>query len=401
MTRTTRLLDSRGLAARALSLLGLVLGLVLGATTLGCHAAPAPRTSVTLVVVGARAKEVEDHAARADVGVDLRVAHAPGAQAAAPPAGRMRATDVESALATARADYASGELARVRSCAERLGDPELVWSTLGRRARTVAARVLVWRIACASIVRRDEATAAAQTFAALGLELPSDVDSIPVEAHKILTAALGAAERAPRGHVGVRSVPGDAAVLVDGRAACTTPCDLDLGAGDHHVAVEKSGFQPASRVVKVEAAGAPASASFALDRASPELAAAQWAAAYGTHPARADDGEALSLLGTALRARKLVYLDVESLGSAARIRGALVSGEGGRVEARDEQRGPVPSATDDVLRELLVKGGIVESGSLARKPLFWVIVAGAVAASVGVTAYALHDPGTRTEVRTR
>ncbi len=373
---------------------------VLAIAASACAGAPAPRANVAVVAVGERAKVAEEAVVNVDVGVDLRVVRVPTAIGSPlDPLGRLRASDVELALAAARTDYLSGELGRVRSCAEKLGDPELVWSSLARRGRHVASRVLVWRIACSSIVRHEDAVAAGQTFAALGLELPTDVDAIPVEAHKILTASLTASESASKRAVSVRTEPSNAEIVIDGRATCASPCKVDLSVGDHHVSAEKRGFSAAARVIRVEAAGPTASLEFALAPASPELAAAQWASTYGVSRARSDDSEAISLLGKALRARKLVFLDAEPLGDGVRIRGALSID--GRVEARSERPGPSKAATRDVLEDLLVKGGVVEGSSVFKKPLFWIAVAVGAAASAAITTFVLYDPGTRTEVRTR
>jgi hypothetical protein len=358
-----------------------------------CGGSAKPRPTVALVVLGERAPDVEKAARDADLGVELRPVVPPKNAAAA----RPRASNVEQAITAARDDYLSGELARVRDCAEKLGAPDLVWSSLARRDRSAAARALVWRIACASIARKDEAVDAAKSFATLGLEPPREVDAIPVEAHRILSAALAAADTTPKRPLDVKSRVASALVVVDGRPSCTTPCTVEVLPGNHHVSVEKNGSTPSARVVHV--GDAPRTeVSFDLAPASPELAAAQWAETYGTKP-RADDSDALVLLSTALRAPRLVYLDSERLGDGSRVRGALVVN--GRVDARDEEHGALGSSTHETLESLLVKGGIVESGSVFKKPLFWIAVGVGVAASSALTAYLLYDPGTRTEVRTR
>ncbi len=373
--------------------------------TMGCSGSSGPPPAVALVVRGESAPRVEAAARSADLGVDFRVAQPPTAGAIEPGAAATpSAAEVEAMLASARAEYVSGELSRVRSCAERLGDPNLVWSSLARRSRSTAARVLLWRIACASIARRDAAEEAARVFGALALELPAEVEAIPVEAHKILTAALHAAEIAPKRELLVRTTGADRAVTgaqvtIDGRPVCTSECVVTLGPGDHLVQVDKDGWTPASRTVRVVAETPRTDATLALSPAPPALAGAQWARAYGPSRGGADGNESIALLAQALRARTLVFLEADALGSGVRVRGALAVD--GNVESRAEGRGEVDGSSSDVLRELLVKGGVVENKSVFKKPLFW-IAAGAVAiASSAVTAYILYDPGSRTEVKTR
>lgn len=359
-----------------------------------CGGAAKPRPTVALVVNGERAAEVERAAIATDLGVELKPTALPKA-----PARSEKAGAIEQTLADARGDYMSGELARVRDCAERLGPPDLVWSALARRDRKLAARLLVWRMACSSIARKDDAADAARTFAALGLEPPTEIDAIPVEAHRILSAALKSAEGTAKRSLEVKSRVTPSLVFLDGRWACTTPCKVDVAPGDHHVSVERDGMTPAARVVRIAADAPSTSIGFEPPPASPEIAATQWTIAYGEKSTHTDDADALVLLSTAVRARRLVYLDGERLGDGTRVRGAVVVD--GRVEARSEQRGSADKSTRDALEDLLVKGGIVESSSIFTKPLFWIAVGAAIAGSAGLTAYLLSDPGTRTEVRTR
>lgn len=370
-----------------------------------CGGASGPAPAVALVVRGEPAPGVLAAARRADLGVDLRITQAPSAGPATPGVDTSPiAAEVEERVAAARAEYVSGELSRVRSCAERLGDPNLVWASLARRSRSTAARVLVWRIACASISRRDAAVEAARIFGALGLELPAEVEAIPVEAHRILTAALHDAETAPKRELLVRVSGADrlvpaAQVIVDGRVACTSECIVTVGAGDHLVQVEKDGWTPASRIVRVVGETKRTETTLVVAPAPPELAGAQWARTYGPARDRADGNESVALLAQSLRARRIIYMDADALGNGVRVRGALAVD--GRVESRDERRGDVETASSDALHELLVKGGVVENKSVFKKPLFWVAVGAVAIASSALTAYLLYDPGSRTEVRTR
>lgn len=383
-------------------------GVVSSAASSGCATPQRPRPTIALVVRGEPRAPIETAAAKADLGVDVRVVQAPhiaaSTRATQLAGAQPTAAEVEERLAAARADYLSGELLRVRSCAERLGDPALVWSSIARRSRATAGRVLLWRIACTSIARREDAVDAAATFAALDLELPSEVEAIPVEAHKILTVALHDAEAAGKRELSVRAT-GDgrpvvtAQVIIDGRAACTTDCVVTVAPGDHLVQVEKNGWADGVRTVRVTSGAPRTETVLALATAPPDLAGAQWAATYAALHERADANESIALLAQALRARSFVYMEADPLGGGVRIRGVLAVH--GKVEAREERQGAVDTTSRDVLAALLLKGGIVENKSVFKSPLFWV-AAGAVAiASSALTAYLLYHPGSRTEVRTR
>jgi len=394
------------LAPRRLCSVELLLAGLVSAGMLACGSrASAPPTAVALVVRGEPAPRVEAAARRTELGVDLRISRPPVGDSAALGADLSpSSTEVEGRIATARADYVTGELSRIRTCAERLGDPNLVWASLGRRSRSTAARALVWRIACASIARRDAAEEAAKLFAGLGLELPPEVEAIPVEAHRILTAALQDAAASPKRELAVRVTGAGrplsgAQVTVDGRATCTSDCVMTVSPGDHFVQVDGDRWSSASRVVRVDATTPRTESTLALIPAEPALAGAQWGRRYGASRDSAESNESVALLAQSLRARTIILLDADALGTGVRVRGALAVD--GRVESRAEQHGEVESTSSDVLRELLVKGGVVENKSVFKKPLFWVVVGAVAVASSALTAYIVYDPGSRTEVRTR
>ena len=379
---------------------------VVGAATLvlvACAPSP-PRPAVALVVRGDGATRARESVTARDLGVDFRNVEAPrgGGKAAAT---EPSASAIEQRLVEARADYMDGELVRVRRCAEQLDAPELVWSSLGRGARPAAARVLIWKIACTSIARRDEAAVTARTFAGLELDLPADVDAIPVEAHRALAAALESAEKSGKRELVIRAegeggVVTGARVTIDGRVApCATECVVELRPGDHLVQIEKDGWTTLEKVVRVDAGATRNTFTGKLALATPELAAQQWGARYATSDARSDSNESITLLAQALRAQRFVYLETDRVGQGARIRGALAIQ--GKIAAREEKQGSLSGTSADVVEQLLVRGGIVEEKSLLKKPLFWVAVGVVALASSALTAYAIYDPGERTIVRTK
>ncbi|MFO0736006.1 MAG: PEGA domain-containing protein [Labilithrix sp.] len=361
-----------------------------------CAAPPRP-PSVAVVARGqpAEVERVRGALEGRDVGVDLRFVEPP-VGAAAPATSTVQ---LERSLADARADYMSGELARIRRCAEKLEPPELLWQALEQDVRATASRILVWKVACLSIARRDAAVAAAGVFAALELELPPDIDVIPVEAHRILTSALVEAEARPRVSVKIDATgAAGARVAIDGRrAVCHTPCAVDLRSGEHFVAITKDGFAPVTKTFRVESG--TAAVTLAPPPADPDLAARQWSARFGGDLAAGDTTESLWLLSRALRVQRFLYLQPDRVGDKARVRGALLSA--GAVEAREEQRGELAEASRAVTHDLLVRGHVVEDRSLLKRPLFWTAVGIAVIVSASLTAYLLYDPGERTVVRTR
>jgi hypothetical protein len=239
----------------------------------------------------------------------------------------------------------------------------------------------------------------AGTLAVHGLRVPPDVEAGTPEVEAILADALSAAEAAPRAPLVLTSRPAGGAVRIDGAAAsCRAPCVADVVPGDHVVTVESPGFVSSSRVVRVAQDGARV--TLALAEASPDLAAAQWREHYAESPS-IDSTESVALLARAVRARRLLVVSALVEGDGARVRGAL--SVDGRVSARAE-RGPDAGepgeAAGDLVRELLVRGRVMEPGpSVWESPWLWLGVALAAAGAAVVTALILYDPGTRTEVR--
>ena len=149
--------------------------------------------------------------------------------------------------------------------------------------------------------------------------------------------------------------------------------DLVALAGDHVVRLSADGYSPAWRVVSTQ----DTSAAFTLEPASPELAATQWR----NRTARGEplDSEAsVRLLSTSLRAPRLLVVSTDPAAPWT-MRGALAVD--GVLKARAEREGDA----EGLIRDLLVRGQVVEEAPpLFKRWPFWVAV-GAAAIAAGVT----------------
>lgn len=375
------------------------LGAVLALSSVGCAAAPRqqPGGSVALFVSGREPLrgDAERAVLGSSYGVTVRVAALPNAPSIpAAPKG-----EVELTLASARKHYLTGGFEGAQQCAAELRDAHLIWESLASGMRATALRILLWKTVCDAIFQEDAAVADASNFASLEAELPSEASSIPVRASELLGQALASAEKEGRRSVTIAAQRAlspvvDASVFVDGQpSACKTPCAIDLRPGDHWIRVERDGFGPSARVVRVERSPTTARIVFDLEVASPEEASRQWTRRFGGSGEPSDSAASLELLSLAVRTQQLVFLKSEALGPGVRLRGALT--RNGAIAAREERDGTDlrggPDVARDVVRDLLVKGKLVEDPSLLKKPLFWVIVASVTtAAAVGITALALR-----------
>ena len=381
----------------------LLILLTLGAT--GClraeeHPSAIP---VALVVQGREPlrAEAEKGALAGDYsGVKVRAAAIPNA----PPAPPAPMAETEQHIASARRHYMNEGFEGAQRCAAELAAPSLVWGTIGAGARATALRVLVWKTACDSVFQEDAARTDARTLAALEAELPAEASIIPVRANELLGQALAEAEKEGRrtlvvGARGGQASISDASVAVDGRpTSCKTQCSLDVRPGDHWIRVERDGFSPSARLVRVETSRAPQSVVFDLAVASPEEAGRQWTLRYGATSEAVDSVASLELLALAVRARQVLLLRSEPNGAGLRIQGALArDGKVAAREARDDDDAKrVADRSRDVTMDLLVKGRVIEDPNLLKKPLFWVIVVGVAAGA----AVALTAAATRGEERT-
>ena len=321
-----------------------------------------------------------------------------------PPSRPARAPDttaIEADLGAARKAYVAADFS---PCLARTGELARVTDLLSQGERSLAERLLFWRIACrvgagrAADARRD-----AELFAVLELDPPPDVEAAAPDVESLVAeAARGVSTSARHPLRVVATAEGatpQAVVSIDGRPRlCVAPCAVDLHAGDHAVRVEADGFEPEARVVRLEEPGG--AVTFSLGRADPALAAEQWTA---RHASGAVDGAAsVSLLATALRARTLAVVAGEPApGGKRRLTGTLavdgaIASRSERLAAGDAE---AAAAAPALVRDLLLRGRLIdEAPPLHKRPVFWVTVGLAAAAAAALTAALLYEPPSTVEV---
>jgi hypothetical protein len=367
----------------------------LASVMMGCASTPAP-VAVTVVL-----------RAQAEANGDVRDALVRGAPAGIaanvvlPPSGASTGGDdaspLEARLLAARKAYLAADASR---CIEELGDAQALGPLLERGHRALVARLLFWRSACAVAAGENtDAKKYATTLGVLGLDMPDDISRASVEVESLVLGAAREVRAQAPVPVEFRSNVLAAELRVDGKGtACASPCRLSLAPGTHWITASAPGSVPATK--RVEVARGAQVVSLELQPAGPALAGEQWAASFaGGNAAESPDG--MRLLATAMRARRVVYLQATP-GPTASVRGTLFVDDG--IRARAEQRADatsLPTQSTRVLNDLLHEGNVVETTPLYRRPLFWVIVGvTAAAASVGTYA-ALKEPPERTEVTFR
>lgn len=327
-------------------------------------AAPAEtgKTSVTVVVDGA-ATSARERLTQLELPVALRLAEVP--QVSPPPSSAAWAAR----LANARKAWVQ---AAFDACLRELDDEAALNELLAAQERELAARLITWRTACLSgAMQPQRAQAVAATLGVLGLSLPPDAASLTPDVEALLARAITSTPAATLS-VSVTSVPAGASVAVDGRpGACTAPCTVNLVPGAHVVHLSADGYTPAWRVTTGELP------EVTLEPASPEVAAAQWRRRI--ERGDAIDGELpVRLLSTALRTPRLAVFTADpaapkTLRGALAVDGVLVT----RATREDDVEG--------LVRDLLVRGKVVEEAPpLYRRWPFWVAV-GAAAVAAGVT----------------
>ncbi len=358
--------------------------------TAACAAKSGPAVSVTVVARG----DAEAVAAIKS-GLARPVSPMVEARPADPPLEPEPApafADVDARLAAARAKYLSADFA---ACLREISGEALLRDLLFEGRRSPATRVLLWRIACHHGAGSEaDALGGARLFASYGLEVPSEVGLISPQAEQILARAIGESTRAKRVTLAVTTNVSPASLSVDGSAGrCALPCSIDVAPGDHVFRVDADGATPAMR--EVRATGA-AQISIPTTPATPALAARQWLSRYAAQ-GDVDSAPSLRLLSTAMRAPRLALLQADRDGEKVRLRGVLASGS--EIVSRGERRvDDVGAETSALLRDLLVRGKVIETAPLVKRPAFW----GALAAGILLTGAAsvalLYEPPTRTRV---
>jgi hypothetical protein len=352
---------------RPLAALALAAAAALGA----CGSAPKHAIAVAVLVEG-DAAAVGAVAPDAVPGLELRALALPAPAPAPANAAAALVTRARSAYAQGDHDACRAELARV----------ELV-RVLAAGDRNLAARAVTLEAACAYGARRPaDAQAASTRLAALGLALPEAAVAIEVEA--MIGKAIAAVGRGPRHGLAVTGEAG-ARLAVDGRpAGCALPCTIDLPAGDHVLAADADGFEPAARLVRV-----PDTRTVALEQvpASPELAARQWRARLGRGLSPTDP------TGVALIARLARSPRVVLLRGGERVDGALVV-DGALAASGARRRGEAPA----LVRELAYDARVLRRPPVWARPWFWIAASGATLLAAAAVVAVTYEPDVRTRV---
>jgi hypothetical protein len=322
----------------------------------GCAPKPAQTIPVALLVDGDRAA-VGAIEPRSVAGLELAPVVLP--QPPSPPADSSAAV-----VAAARASYAKGDFDACRAALAKVD----VTALLATGDRTTAARALTVDGACAwGATDRSAAKAIAERLASFGLALPEIAVSPDVE--HVFGDAIAAAGKAQRTQLAISGVAG-ARLSIDGRVAvCALPCSIDLAPGDHVLAGEADGYQPASRSVRIPDVKQIA---IAQQAAPADLAATQWRARVGRGLPPADVTGA-TLIGKLAKQSRVAYVQGDT-----RLTGSLiVDGKLAATATRDRGMGAA------LVRELAYDGGVLQRPKLWQKPWFWIAVSAGVAVVAG------------------
>lgn len=321
--------------------------------------------SVTVVVEGPGAEATREELQRVSLPVDLRLSDAPQSVVT-----RTTPSPWPTRLAAARKAYINAAFAE---CLKQLEGDGAAAELLAAQERLLASRLLAWRTAChTGAGQAQPARAAAEALAAFQLPLPEDVGSMTPEVEATLARALENVSAAPLKKLRVESTPGGATLELDGRpTACTTPCTVDVLSGTHVLRLSADGYSPSWVLARDD------KASVTLEPASPELAASQWRARLARGESLDSEGS-VRLLSNALRAPRLAVVASDAAAPKT-LRGALAID--GVLTTRAEREGDA----EGLLRDLLVRGKVVEEAPpLYQRWPFWVAV-GAAAVAAGVT----------------
>ncbi|MEM7154249.1 MAG: PEGA domain-containing protein [Myxococcota bacterium] len=383
-------------ASRRIGVTGLGSLLVWTSVGTGCAGRrPPPPTGppVTIVVQADEGLEPELRQVLEDseLPVELRFAELPPLPAVAVP--RL---GFEDRLATARARYIEADF---EGCQQALVGESLETTLLGDNRRTTVSRLLLWRLACyVGAAQTERAERVAEHFAVYDLEIPSDVEAVTPEVEAVLGRAMVTVSQRAPATLALQTEPSRATVSVDGRpSSCTSPCDLDLPAGDHVVRVHATGSQPLVQRIKVPATGT--TETLTLTPAPPVEVARQWSTRYAGSPA-IDSAHSVRLLARAVRAQRLLLVTAEG-DQGVELRGVLAIDD--RIAARTERQAAheeLPTVAPALLEDLLVQGEVLAPPKpLVRRWGFWLAIGLTAAGAAGITAIVLQQPPPRTEVQ--
>ncbi len=313
--------------------------------------------------------------------------HAGGAHYRAMPITDFRPTTARpptEAVAALRRLYVDADFL---GCLTRMQADDLrVDSLLQRGFRHAASEVSVFGAACA-FAAGDEGLAKQVLRRAVASDLPMrslaeakpEVQQLAEQIQHELLAAHHVA-------LSLRSSPSGARVRVDGDdASCpSTPCRIDVRPGHHVFVFDRIGSLDRTLAVDVTKDGAR---TVALDPAPAATLRAQVAGRIAAHTAHDDPDLARALAGGA-EARVVVLVWRQGPRGVA----AAVYDRGlHRFVARSRASGQsaLETAVGSVVEEWR---GIVEPTPLLARPLFWVAVAGAVAATAATVYFATRPP---------
>jgi hypothetical protein len=284
------------------------------------------------------------------------------------------ANTITPTLARARLAYSEGEF---DACRRELATLDL-GDLLARGARDPAARWLAYEAACAfGAQAKAEATAAAETLARLGLELPDVALAGDVEA--AIGTAIAVAGTLPLRPVAVTGELG-ARLSVDGLAAsCTIPCSVGVRPGSHLFAVETDGFLPSHRWVDVTE---PSTVALPQEAASAVLAGQHWQSRVGRGLPPTD------LVGARLLARvageRVAFLHT----NADRQLSGWMIVDGKVVASATRDPGEAPA----LLGDLAYDGGVLQRPPVWKRPWFWIAVSTAALVAAGTIVAMTYEP---------
>jgi hypothetical protein len=192
----------------------LIAGMIVFAGTFwAASAKAAERVGISLIVAGDHGEDAQLTGRllkSKEFPVDLRLTKLPNAASLPEPSfGKL-----EEKLALARQSYINANFAK---CTSLLGDEHLIVDLLAAYRRGLAGRVLFWRVACA--VANGDAERAQETakqFAAYGLRMPVDVESVTPDVEMVLARSRRRVEETKRRALKVTSKEPGLSVAIDG-----------------------------------------------------------------------------------------------------------------------------------------------------------------------------------------